>query len=751
MDGRTDVKPEALTAEVKSLALKEGADLVGIAPVSRYDGAPRILTPQAHLPEAKSVVVMAVHHPDASVEWGGEPNSNYPGPFQIGMIPKLDTICLRVTRLLLAHGHATVPMPCTFYWRHRPYKDVPYAHAASFSHMNAFAAAGLGEYGWHGMVMSPKYGPRQRIISLVTAAELTPDPLYRGDALCDRCGQCEEACYGRNYEPRHLLEPQTTAFTIEGKRFEYAHINRWRCFWGEQCHLDMNMLADVMDLTEDSIYEALDRGVQRIARGAAGYMCSSFKYCMAEPVRRWDRACSPGPRRAKPAPTVSPGDAVDAIVGHARRAGADRISIQPLSRFEGLHTNFYEGFRTDQMYREFDRVITIGRAVPAFANEKAPLPAANRTATMLMTTGRLMIGILDIARYLDDAGFDAMQAWAEIGLHPAAAREVGWAGTDDGTLRTESVICRAPLPEMNLELSGPFDDLTADALTGEVCARLPHVDLLGVADLEASAAPQMQALKEAVPGARSLIALAAELPQRTVELACAQEAECGMSYQFINYQAIRETFWAAQDLAAWLERQGHFAVALNNLAPGSLGGAPPYVGSLPDQRAQAPFAVAAGLGAVGRNGMLLTPQFGPRQRLAFVLTSARLTPTPSRAADVGCPEGCRLCADACPVVALDAGQSAHGDAIFPRQEVRCEWARVLGMVEGEGALTAGWTVPDLPVPDTLSADQRAAALALKDPLQVRCYNNAMHGNVTVERCLQVCPLGGRREDAAVGT
>ena len=89
-----------LTDRVKRFAHDEGADLVGIAPVFRYENAPRLLRPQAHLPEARAVIVMAIHHPDASVEWGGEPNSNYPGPFQIGMIPKLDARGLRTARFV---------------------------------------------------------------------------------------------------------------------------------------------------------------------------------------------------------------------------------------------------------------------------------------------------------------------------------------------------------------------------------------------------------------------------------------------------------------------------------------------------------------------------------------------------------------------------------------------------------------------------------------------------------------------------
>ena len=44
--------------EVKEFAKSMGADLVGIGSIDRWSDAPRMLRPQAHLPEAKSVIVM---------------------------------------------------------------------------------------------------------------------------------------------------------------------------------------------------------------------------------------------------------------------------------------------------------------------------------------------------------------------------------------------------------------------------------------------------------------------------------------------------------------------------------------------------------------------------------------------------------------------------------------------------------------------------------------------------------------------
>jgi ferredoxin len=66
-----------------------------------------------------------------------------------------------------------------------------------------------------------------------------------------------------------------------------------------------------------------------------------------------------------------------------------------------------------------------------------------------------------------------------------------------------------------------------------------------------------------------------------------------------------------------------------------------------------PLAIDAGLGELGRNGLLLTPEYGPRQRLCKVLTDLPLVP--DQPIDFGIQafcESCHACASACPVNAI---------------------------------------------------------------------------------------------------
>lgn len=66
-----------------------------------------------------------------------------------------------------------------------------------------------------------------------------------------------------------------------------------------------------------------------------------------------------------------------------------------------------------------------------------------------------------------------------------------------------------------------------------------------------------------------------------------------------------------------------------------------------------PYAIAAGLGELGRHGMLITPEYGPRVRLAKVFTELELAPDKPRTFGVWdfC-KSCKRCAESCPSQAI---------------------------------------------------------------------------------------------------
>ncbi len=83
----------------------------------------------------------------------------------------------------------------------------------------------------------------------------------------------------------------------------------------------------------------------------------------------------------------------------------------------------------------------------------------------------------------------------------------------------------------------------------------------------------------------------------------------------------------------------------------------PAVPSGNDTAQSIPLAIDAGLGELGRNGLLITPQFGPQQRICKVFTDLPLKP--DQPIDFGIQrlcEGCNFCAHVCPARAIKFGE-----------------------------------------------------------------------------------------------
>ena len=227
-----------LSAEVRAIAVAEGADLIGIAPAAALVGVEEGKRPDEYLPGATTVVAIGVHIPHGVCDlWGqpGEPGRSA-GPYLLygyGITAwEVSRISMLVARHLELAGHRSICFQPA--WSSSAYRDYPRREQGiieqDFAHQQAAAAAGLGELGLSGLCLTPEFGARQRFGSVLTDAPLVADLAYAGAPLC-RPAECGELC--ARVCPTQALDPSNPAPVRVGHRsFPVARLDGIRCLHG---------------------------------------------------------------------------------------------------------------------------------------------------------------------------------------------------------------------------------------------------------------------------------------------------------------------------------------------------------------------------------------------------------------------------------------------------------------------------------------------------------------------------------------
>ena len=172
-------------SDVKQLARDCGADVVGIASMDRFEGAPKQMDPRYIFPDAKAMIVMGFRILRGTLR-GIEEGTffvSYSSMGYAGINTILQPMVLwRFCREIEDGGYEAVPVPNNFSWSNikmtgdekdkigqpRPEWSRPAAEGLPapdvfFSMRIAAFAAGLGEIGWSKMFLTPEFGPRQRL------------------------------------------------------------------------------------------------------------------------------------------------------------------------------------------------------------------------------------------------------------------------------------------------------------------------------------------------------------------------------------------------------------------------------------------------------------------------------------------------------------------------------------------------------------------------------------------------------------
>jgi len=206
--------PDSLASRVKKRAHQMGAAKAGIAAVEALSGPPTADASRV-LPGARSVVSFLVVEPEGAIlkYLAKEDSSEYRGHFYEN-IQTLGRVGLAVAETLHRKGfRAQALSPNGVY---ESGSSLVTGLVPPFSHRYAAVAAGLGAIGWSGNVMTPEYGSRVYLSSVITDAELEPDrPLEENP--CDRCNICLKACPGV-----FMSRTESVSFTLGGRVIAHA-------------------------------------------------------------------------------------------------------------------------------------------------------------------------------------------------------------------------------------------------------------------------------------------------------------------------------------------------------------------------------------------------------------------------------------------------------------------------------------------------------------------------------------------------
>jgi epoxyqueuosine reductase len=175
--------------EIKDIAADLGADLCGVAPAGRFQGAPEGFRPTDIYGECKSVVVFARKLPSRALF------ADSPVPYTHAnnlMAQECDRLALTLSLRLEDAGIGALPLPSDDpyeYWE----ADNRYGRAV-LSMRHAGLLAGLGALARNTLLVNRDLGNMIQLGAVLVDAELESDSVQDFDPCPPGCSLCIESC-----------------------------------------------------------------------------------------------------------------------------------------------------------------------------------------------------------------------------------------------------------------------------------------------------------------------------------------------------------------------------------------------------------------------------------------------------------------------------------------------------------------------------------------------------------------------------
>ncbi len=172
------------TLELKVLSQAEGASLVGVADLVEFKKGWKVI-PDGLLKPYSAAISIAVHLDNKIIENISDgPTVAYAQHYR-DLNASLDRITGRLVQFIKENGSQALAIPAS---QILDETDL----LGSISHKAIARMAGIGWQGKSLLIISPQYGPRIRLATVLTDMLLVPDVPLKN--RCGKCAECSKAC-----------------------------------------------------------------------------------------------------------------------------------------------------------------------------------------------------------------------------------------------------------------------------------------------------------------------------------------------------------------------------------------------------------------------------------------------------------------------------------------------------------------------------------------------------------------------------
>ena len=290
------------------------------------------------------------------------------------------------------------------------------------------------------------------------------------------------------------------------------------------------------------------------------------------------------------------------------------------------------------------------------------------------------------------------------------------------------------------------------------------MDAVGIAPASAlSAEDELHSVERILPGAKSIIVFTKRIPDGVIQAAF-RRMEDGNKYAQSIYGAFgtdltpnMQLFFMQFNIAQFIERNlgyttvpvpsgpMHNVTQTNQKLPAFVG--PRRVQYLINSERA---AVAAGLGEIGWNNLLVTPENGPRVGIGLVLTTLELDyDKPYEGPKLCDPEKCGICSGVCPMKAIPAAGGESVTCSVAGKEIKTAHINNNACAVASMAFRKEFSVQgeteDLIMNNDPSDEELSEAYLKKAFSHTSLDHYPKH---YCNKCLLYCPVGGWKEKYA---